>query len=328
MNNLNLPTLRSACIAHRHLGVTLKFNFFLLVVSLGFSLLFFSACAPTKVAKSSGLLTENILGGIIGDTSFERNNGIVLIVITEEVPSQTPGTPPVKSQSICTGSLIAPTIVLTAAHCFARPNIKNAAIAFNVDVKNVTANDVIFATDFKINETFKPNNSKGTVFSEGFAWSDLALIKLEKAAPSNFQFAHLPTGNSQIISTSTKLILAGYGVTTPIVNKSIKDPVTGASKVAHLPSAGAGTLRFVDNVTILNVTPDNKEILIDQQNGAIGACHGDSGGPAYFKQDDGTFVLVGITSRGTNPLGNCDQSNVFTDVIGYLDWINANMGSM
>lgn len=272
------------------------------------------------------LFSKNILGGKLADSNFQKQNGVVLIVLSMSAPV-TPKNPNGRNHALCTGSLISPTLVLTAAHCLADSKLIGAGVVFSTDLNTATSADVISASTFKINSSFNPGSTNGAAFAEGSAWNDLAIIKLSKAAPNTFQLAQLPDGSQKITSTD-KLTLAGYGVTTPLINKIVTDPATGKASLSPLPTAGAGTLRLVSDVEILTLTKDNKEIVLDQKNGATGACHGDSGGPAYLKKADGNLVLVGITSRGTDLTGNCDQSNVFTGVFGYLDWIKENLNTM
>ena len=72
---------------------------------------------------------------------------------------------------------------------------------------------------------------------------------------------------------------------------------------------------------MLSLTATGEEITLDQSQGR-GACHGDSGGPAYVKDAvSGKNILVGVTSRGTNPQGLCDRQAIYTGVMGYAQWI-------
>ena len=149
----------------------------------------------------------------------------------------------------------------------------------------------------------------------------MAMLTLEKDAPADFKFAKLPTAEGAP-RVSDKLTLAGYGVTDPIVNLLVVNPRSGQI-VGLLPNdaPGSGLLRQVDDIEILQETQDKREVLLSGNQGNKGACHGDSGGPAYRKESNGTYTLLGVTSRGTNPTGNCDRDAVYGSVAGQLDWI-------
>ena len=63
---------------------------------------------------------------------------------------------------------------------------------------------------------------------------------------------------------------------------------------------------------------------IDNTNGK-GACHGDSGGPAYVQDKNGNVFLAGVTSRAdeaTDPEGKCIGKTIYTKVQPYLTWIS------
>ena len=53
--------------------------------------------------------------------------------------------------------------------------------------------------------------------------------------------------------------------------------------------------------------------------GGRDTCQGDSGGPLAFKNENGSYVLKGITSFGTG-CGQLNQPGIYTKVSHYLDW--------
>jgi secreted trypsin-like serine protease len=58
----------------------------------------------------------------------------------------------------------------------------------------------------------------------------------------------------------------------------------------------------------------------NQATGDGGTCYGDSGGPAFWTQEDGTEVLVGITSWGDVPCVSAGF-NYRVDIPETLDFI-------
>jgi hypothetical protein len=65
----------------------------------------------------------------------------------------------------------------------------------------------------------------------------------------------------------------------------------------------------------------------NQATGDGGTCYGDSGGPAFWTEPDGTEILVGITSWGDAP---CVSSgfNYRVDIPDTLDFIDQVIGSL
>lgn len=277
-----------------------------------------TSCAPQSQSGNSSYLNSgvrensNIIGGSIADSQFQKANGIVqLRIIT------------LFGEATCTGSLIARNIVLTAAHCIADETLRGVAVLFSLSDVNVPEAQVLYAVAGAVHPKYGPTEDDQAV------WNDVALLKLEKDAPEDFQLAQLPTAKPNLetqkveispsIEKDAKLTLAGFGITNAIVRKVIKNK-KGKEVVVELPSSGTGTLRHVSDILVTAVTDDQKEISLDQSN-YRGACHGDSGGPALLLQEDGTYVQVGVTSRGTEKLGNCNKGAIYTGLAGHLDWI-------
>lgn len=298
----------------------LKFS---LVAALSVTML--SACGNQSTQKD-GQIASNIIGGSTSTLDFQKENGIVallsLVEQKKEAPAETPkegesATPqaandndkPEVGMSICTGSLISKRVILTAAHCVDSENLKGVLAIFTNDI---TAEDA---------PTKAIPVGRVELHPDYDGQNDMALVFLRSDAPEGFKLAKLPASDITSELKGKSVTLAGYGVTTPLVNKIGMDPDSGELVVIPLPTEGDGVLRQVSGIETLAISPDAKEFMVSGYGGTKGACHGDSGGPAYLAQEDGSFLLVGVTSRGTNPIGNCDRQAIYGSVAAQMDWI-------
>jgi secreted trypsin-like serine protease len=142
-------------------------------------------------------------------------------------------------------------------------------------------------------------------------WDDLGILRLAQPIPQGYTPATIMNANEEL-QAGTPILLAGYGIDVPV------EPTSPAD------TAGAGVLREVDQ-TIINPNYGQTEVLVSLQ--GKGACHGDSGGPAYVNEG-GHLALFGVTSRLTNDdiSGNvmsCSVDMVYTDILKRATWINA-----
>lgn len=193
---------------------------------------------------------------------------------------------------ICTASILSKSILLTAAHCV-EGNPKNMIVVFGTSVESATL-------EKRQVEAYKVSPVWPVRQTEDLNTGDIALVKFEGGLPEGYKSRKILADISKLSDGQT-VMLAGYGN---------NDGAKGE---------GAGTLRYVET-TIKQVAFSSSEILIEQSKGK-GACHGDSGGPAYV-EIDGKLVIVGVTSRGVNdPNNDCSVSAAYTSVAYYADWI-------
>jgi secreted trypsin-like serine protease len=198
---------------------------------------------------------------------------------------------------ICTGSIIAEDTVVTAAHCTAA-QAQDLRIVFSRQMPDdlTTVTDTVHDIyGFVANPGWQGKQSKGV------DQHDIAVIRFKGNLPSGYSVATLLSESTTLTKGET-VTLAGYGIT------------DAASQ------AGAGLLRKVD-VQVLKKLGKTEEVL-DQSEG-VGACHGDSGGPA-FATIDGRLLLWGVTNRGypdTAP-DDCVHESVYTRITAYSDFID------
>jgi len=197
--------------------------------------------------------------------------------------------------NFCTGALVAPKIVLTAAHCV-QPGADYKIVEYGAD-KQPSLQDV-----------------KSVAIHPGFnmqamlahrATVDVALLQL--GAPAKGKVAStLGLPNIPII-VGSRFTIAGIGVTVRGDGKS-----GGTIRVAGLIATGKpGTLqiRLVDPVN--QGTRDG-----------LGACTGDSGGPVFEDKQSGP-AIVGVVSWSTGPNGSagCGGLTGVTPLTLYRDWL-------
>jgi secreted trypsin-like serine protease len=197
--------------------------------------------------------------------------------------------------NFCTGSLIAPRLVLTVAHCV-QPGADYKIVEQGADGKPQLLNVRTVAIHPGFNMQAMQSHR---------ATADVALLQLEIPLKGK---STVPVGSPQIpIRVGGRFTIAGIGVTIRGDGKS-----GGVTRVAGLVATGQpGTLqiRLVDPVT--NGIRDG-----------IGACTGDSGGPVFEDRPNGA-VIVGVISWSTGPNGSagCGGLTGVTPLTLYRDWI-------
>ena len=263
-------------------GVSSKFMF--RVLSALIAIVSLSACAPgMQSVQSTDLVTDEAGAFIIGgqDSNGQEDFAKHIVALYD-----------LRGGSICTASILSESILLTAAHCVASP-ASDLRVVFGTDVDSRSI--IVKPVDaYQVSPLWSLRQF------QQFNTGDIALVKFSGGLPAGFKAIKFLSDASGL-KDGQNVMLAGYGTS---------DGVRGS---------GAGKLRYV--VTqIKKVGFSKTEILMEQSKGK-GACHGDSGGPAYI-QVNGELIVIGVTSRGVDDVKNdCSVSSAYSSVPYYANWI-------
>lgn len=243
-----------------------------------------AACAPQN--ENQSLSTSAQTDGIIGGVDVPKGNRIItsIVAVYDAYSSQ-----------LCTGSLLDNNTVMTAAHCLGS-NVDGMFIMFDTQLSGTSERRQAdqMAASLIWQDQLAKNQDPVT--------GDIALIHFKGTVPAGYAPATFLT-DASLLKKNAKVVLAGYGIS----NGTTRE--------------GAGTLRAAFS-TISDPKSDVGEVQLDQRNGS-GACHGDSGGPAYIYRG-GQYFLWGVTSRGSqDPKNDCTQFAIYTNALNYSVWIEA-----
>jgi secreted trypsin-like serine protease len=196
----------------------------------------------------------------------------------------------------CSGTLVAPNIVVTAAHC-----VKGgcaARVFIGEDVAFPNDGDVIKVHTQVMHPSYQPPESAG----------DIAVLIL--GSDANVQPRQIATADQ--LGAATFVRLAGYGNTDPFGSRGY-----GRRRMVDVPIAGNDPKYGADPQSELVAGAP----FLDRD-----SCNGDSGGPAYV-QSDGQWFLAGATSRATtSSLRPCGDGGIYTRVDVYERWVKSVVG--
>ena len=211
----------------------------------------------------------------------------------------------------CTGSVVAPKVILTAGHCV--ENLETStiypapgyAVATGVaDLNQLQRQNVSKVSQAVVYPGFSPSTLRGD--------AGLLILATPVTAPA------LPlasSADSALLGAGTAVSIAGWGLTSSGAKDS--PTVLQAASTTIQPSAYCKkrTARFYSLYS-----PAGQLCTNDPPSFAIGTCHGDSGGPTVAHRTDGSAVEVGITSLGE---ARCSTAlpSVFTRVDQISPWV-------
>jgi MYXO-CTERM domain-containing protein len=247
-----------------------------------------STAEPARPVEHRGISKQAMVGGTV---SGPTQDSVIFLMKGQD--------------ESCSGTLIAPNLVLTARHCVATPDEQNecgqfGAVAAPTDMTIKVGGDAswesgsVVATGKKI---FQPTTNNGCGF-------DAALILLDRDVPnakiSPVRFTPLKNGEPTIA--------VGYGVDQND-NELPKRMQRNTTVLGVGPTTGTAVIPYkMKDGQTFNYTAQMGDVVTGES-----TCSGDSGGPLF----DANGAVVAMTSRGPfdSPSGGIHGTNGCADMV-------------
>jgi len=199
----------------------------------------------------------------------------------------------------CSGTLIAPTVVVTAAHCYRTGCHQRIFIGQDVAVPD--QGRVVRVANATMHPAYDPGS--------GSDFNDIMILVLSEPVED---VTYRPIAAAGALQDAFAVRLVGYG------------------NVDARGEYGYGRRRSVD-VPLASADPrfgaePDLEFVASEPFLGKDSCTGDSGGPAYVEYSGGWY-LAGATSRSTEiAVRRCGDGGIYTRVPAYVDWIRSVAG--
>lgn len=213
----------------------------------------------------------------------------------------------------CTGTVVAPRVVLTAGHCIEEEGeyATNPASGYRVttgiaDVSKRTSANVSSVSRVM----FYPSFLSAKVQLD----SGLLILSAPVSAPA---LALATPGDSALLVGGTPISIAGWGLTHPRA-RSVPTVLRAGGLLLQSPAYCKRHATAFPHEPFYSAAGDL--CALDRPDHTVSGCFGDSGGPAIAKRADGTPVEVGIIVGG-GPECSRTIPNLYTRVDRISAWV-------
>jgi secreted trypsin-like serine protease len=268
------------------------------------SSLAFTACGPAESSlwDADAQDEQAIINGEISDGSSFKSAGALLIRGTDSYGYPIDG--------MCTGTLIAPDVVLTAGHCrldeaeYGTSGKYYFSFALDVQEAGETLGGMPKHTYGVKKIVRHPRFDIPESDGLGHA-NDIAIAFLRRSVVGVEPASVLKPDEADILQSGLAADIVGYGLrTAPEMDPDASDIGVKAQAKSVINEVG----KYEIQVGVLYPTPQK--------------CYGDSGGPTYITLQDGSERLVGVTSRAYDDSG-CTKGGVDTRADAYFAWLKS-----
>ena len=196
----------------------------------------------------------------------------------------------------CSGTIIAPTLVLTADHCLREGNptlvffgdtVKRGRDSIKVDLPPIRYKNPLDSDKSAAGHRDRP-----------------MVVRLTRNAPSDIIRSPLLYSGELFSGLEARVVGFGYSD----VHASVGDGIKRYGDVRIESHECNGSFPQCE-LTELTARGDK-----------VDTCEGDSGGPLFVRGPSGLWQLAGITSRGLGS-GRCGQGGIYMQTGAYTQWL-------